>query len=57
MAAAERTPAAEVAHFCGYADQAHFTRDFRALTGSTPGEFVSSRPCAGPRGRPAGRSA
>jgi AraC-like DNA-binding protein len=37
-------PAAEIAHRCGYADQAHLNRDFRALTGITPTEFVPVRP-------------
>lgn len=29
----------DVAHRCGYADQSHLIRDFRALTGCTPTEF------------------
>jgi AraC-like DNA-binding protein len=28
----------ELAHACGYADQAHMTRDFKELTGRAPGE-------------------
>jgi AraC-like DNA-binding protein len=30
---------AEVAFECGFADQAHFTRHFKARTGTTPGQF------------------
>jgi AraC-like DNA-binding protein len=29
-------PAAEVGYVCGYADQPHFTRDFRHRVGMTP---------------------
>jgi transcriptional regulator GlxA family with amidase domain len=28
---------------CGYADQAHLVREFRALTGLTPRQFAASR--------------
>ncbi|QRM54863.1 AraC family transcriptional regulator [Sinorhizobium sp. BG8] len=32
-------PPAEVAFECGFADQAHFTRHFKARTGLTPGQY------------------
>ncbi|GAB2875937.1 helix-turn-helix domain-containing protein [Nocardioides pacificus] len=35
----DETLAATAAHL-GYADQAHFTRDFRRVTGMTPGQFA-----------------
>lgn len=31
---------ARLAHALGYADQSHFTRDFAAVTGMSPGEYV-----------------
>ncbi len=33
-------PAAEIAHTCGYADQAHMIREFRAVSGLTPGAMA-----------------
>ncbi len=36
---AERTPMAEIAAACGFADHAHFTRSFRSNHGFTPTDF------------------
>ena len=36
---------AAVAQMCGYADQAHFTRDCRALLGETPSQWRSRGAC------------
>ena len=35
-----RLPWSEIAHHCGYADQQHLNRDFRALAGCTPTDFT-----------------
>ena len=37
-----RTPPAEVALRCGFADQSHFTRSFRSSVGVPPGRFVGA---------------
>ncbi|MFF7328680.1 helix-turn-helix domain-containing protein [Streptomyces sp. NPDC008150] len=37
---------AETAALCGYYDQAHLGREFRAMTGCTPGEFATARTAA-----------
>ncbi|KDN21838.1 helix-turn-helix domain-containing protein [Amycolatopsis rifamycinica] len=37
---AGRLPWPEIAHRCGYADQSHLNRDFRAITGCTPTEYA-----------------
>jgi AraC-like DNA-binding protein len=38
------TSLAEMAARLGYADQAHFTHDFRTVTGMTPGEYLGDQP-------------
>lgn len=47
---AGRGSLAEVAADLGYADQAHFTHDFRTVTGMTPGEYLRDQPVTRPRG-------
>lgn len=34
---------ADLAYACGYYDQSHLYRDFRAMTGMSPGEYVARR--------------
>lgn len=49
LGAADEVPWAELAAHCGYYDQSHLVRDFRAFSGYAPGEFLR-------RGRPDGGS-
>ncbi len=44
------TTLAELAVTLGYADQAHFTRDFKTVTGMTPGEYLADQPVRRPPG-------
>ncbi|KAA2284016.1 helix-turn-helix domain-containing protein [Arenimonas fontis] len=40
LAGRERVPWAELAEACGYFDQSHLVRDFRAFSGLSPGQFI-----------------
>lgn len=33
-------PLTDIAHACGYSDQAHFCREFQAMSGIAPGEYL-----------------
>lgn len=39
-------PLADLAAELGYTDQAHFTNDFKAVTGMTPGDYLADQPGA-----------
>ncbi|WP_377268910.1 helix-turn-helix domain-containing protein [Peterkaempfera sp. SMS 1(5)a] len=46
---------ARIAAMCGFHDQAHLVRTFRAMTGSTPGRFFGHRAAAEPAEPPTDR--
>jgi AraC-like DNA-binding protein len=48
---------ARIAAMCGFHDQAHLVRTFRAMTGSTPGRFFGQRAAADPVRPPTDRLA
>ena len=48
LKAGTSTSLADVAADLGYTDQAHFTHDFRAVTGMTPGEYLRDQPTPPP---------
>ncbi|MEO8727246.1 MAG: AraC family transcriptional regulator [Acidobacteriaceae bacterium] len=48
-----REPLSGIAALCGFADQSHFTRTFRKITGTTPGTFRSLINSRFSRSRPA----
>jgi AraC family transcriptional regulator len=43
-----KTPLAEIAASCGFADQCHLTRTFHRATGDTPGKWRRGRAIGGP---------
>ena len=45
----------EIAHLCGFADQAHLTHEYRALTGLTPQVFRERLGFGFPQDADAGR--
>lgn len=47
LAGAARGSLAAIAAGAGYSDQAHFTREFRALVGVSPGEYRALAPAGG----------
>ena len=42
MMADQNQPLGEIALACGFADQAHFTRSFKQVTGQTPRSYRAS---------------
>ena len=43
LLSARKASLSEVAAMTGFADQAHFTRAFRKMSGTTPGRWLRSR--------------